>query len=287
MEIVKQTVSAQYEVSATLEFADIGGGVGVFRLTENRCPIGVPHAMVASHILTEVREGFATLQDLQAHKSGVTTRLSSRKEFVLCPPEFLTMVARYGFSTGAERAEKAAPKGFDARQPFTQIVERQVPVDLVLRIEHSSHMVFSRKGEVLPVAVHFDYISAGMHDGKYDLVRALEILKDNPRVRFLDRYEREAEGKVLSIPSYNSEEFKTESLDFWFEPTQEEQRLMWEKQQGYGARASLEDYRAIFDLDLLGLRAGGAAYYQDFDASRETDYVYQDSVAHADEDDES
>lgn len=57
-------------------------------------------------------------------------------------------------------------------------------------------------------------------------------------------------------------------LDFIWMPSQEDYLKMWERIKTYPLTFSLFDrFQAIFDEDLLGLRAGGAAYHDDFYAA--------------------
>jgi hypothetical protein len=45
---------------------------------------------------------------------------------------------------------------------------------------------------------------------------------------------------------------------------------MWKQQQAYGTTyPSTKRFQAMFDLDILGLRAGGAAMFDTFHASKD------------------
>ena len=136
-----------------------------------------------------------------------------------------------------------------------------------VKCDMASHMLFDRFGGVLPVAVYCDYIGARMHNGAYDLKRAVEILANDARIRFVRsaRNSKNNSNPIEAIPYYNAEDGRSECISFWFSPTAEDARLLWKKQQAYGGRyPSTRLHEAMFDLDILGLREGGAARFASY-----------------------
>ena len=276
MEIVKETQSATLKATTTLESVDLGDDLSVYRVTRQMEPEASLPGLLKQAASRYVDEGFTSTEGLRKHAAGDDSFPQAAQGIHVVPRNFLKLIARHGFSEGYEMAQKD-DKGFEEGRPFTALVESGVSVDRVLRIDYSSHMVFDRSGNVMPAGIHFEYIKACMDNAHYDLLRALEILKQNERVHFLSRRERLTdEPEILAIEHYNASSLRNRYLAFWFEPTVEEQRALWEKQKAYGTKyPSTEEYRAMFDLDILGLRAGGAAYYDDFHKSREYDDAYK------------
>jgi hypothetical protein len=283
--IISQSASFKAEVS--LEYVDLGDDLAVFRVTRSLQPEGELPGLLKRTASSYVTQGFASTTGLREHATGNEAFAhfpESQSRIRVVPEGFLDLVARYGFSKGYDMAQ-TADKDFDANQPYTDLVDKGVSWDRVLTLEYSSHMVFDRNGLVLPTAIHFDYISAGMSNARYDIPQAAAHLSKNARVHFLDGRGEEGSCEILSIESYNATRFSNRYLHFRFQPTVEEQRQLWAKQLSYGTSyPSTEAHRAVFDLDLLGLRAAGIAYYEDFHESREYDNAYKASVGYCEDD---
>lgn len=265
MNVFKQGQSVGLKATASLEYADVGENLAVYRLTKEITAESPPPGLLTGTASKTVTEGFVDMRELQLHLAGTAPFPHPAERVTLVPSNFQTLAARYGYSEGMDKA-KEADKRYDRSSPFAAIVERKISLNHVLLVDDSSNMLFDRQGNVLPTGISFEYIMAGMHDARYDLTRALEILKQNDRVHFLDHYGYPVETpNILSIPSYNVTEAQTKYLNFVFEPTADEMRRLWERQLSYGDRyASLEVYRAAFELDILGLRAGEAAFFESY-----------------------
>lgn len=282
MNVISKQQAAVMEAQTQLSYVDIGNNQAVYRLQRTIQPATdakVP-GMVKGMVQNSSREGIATLPSIEKFlKQG--QGLSEVQGLSLVPESFPEMVARYGYVKGGEMAyEGLSQEAKDAlARPFTQIVENGVGLERLLQQDYASHMVFDRAGVVQPTGVYFDYISARMSNAVYDLKRALEVLEKNDRVFFVEDSESRRRrsstaptSKIQSIPYYNVSKHSSSYLSFWFQPTAEEMQRMWEKQKSYGTQyPSTCQHQAMFDLDILGLRAAGAAYYEDFHGSREYD----------------
>jgi hypothetical protein len=283
--IVSQSASFKAEVS--LEYVDLGEDLAVFRVTRSLQPEGKLPGLLKRTASSYITQGFASTTGLREHAAGNEAFAhfpESQSRIRVVPEGFLDLVARYGFSKGYDMAQ-TADKDFDANQPYTDLVEKHAPLDRVLTVEHASHMVFDRNGLVLPTAIQFDYISAGMSNACYDIHKAAAHLSKNDRVHFLDRYGEEGSCEILPVESYNATQLSNRYLHFRYQPTVEEQRRLWEKQLSYGTDfPSTKAHRAVFDLDLLGLRAAGIAYYEDFHDSREYDDEYKARIGYREDD---
>lgn len=112
----------------------------------------------------------------------------------------------------------------------------------------SDHTVLDLDGMLAPMGIPFDYLKGNTSNIHYDLAKAEKILREHPRVHKLD---------FAAIPYYNVYNGKTHFLSFVFEPTADEAKRIWAwclKGQYPGTML----HQAIFELDLLGLREGGA-----------------------------
>lgn len=161
--------------------------------------------------------------------------------------------------------------------------------DLVI-MDTSSHMLFDRHGDVLPVGIMFEYISHGMvTNASYDLTKAAELLlaRDdvdvwahqgswkNDRIAYTNGHSRKegvklaetVEEAIFAIPSYNADRARNRCLYFIWKPTREQYSQVWEAAKAAtrkGGYPSTAMHQMIFELDMLGLRAGGAAKYDTY-----------------------
>lgn len=128
----------------------------------------------------------------------------------------------------------------------------------LVKLDNSANMVYNESGEVLPVAIHCDYITHQMNNGSYDMTRLLEILEARDDIHFI------TDG-VEPVPYYNSSADCSSYVAFWWQASVEDYRRMWARCKKIGgAYPSCSFAQAIFEEDLLGLRAGGAAKYETF-----------------------
>jgi hypothetical protein len=158
----------------------------------------------------------------------------------------------------------------------------------IVRLDSGSHMVFDRNDQPLPVGVPFDYIShGGITDGRYDidklakhLLKRSDILIYNPQDH-LD-YKKPAKkvaDAIVDIPYYNSEPGSTKTIYFIWQPSQADYIRMWTLSQKLNKKyPSTAHHQAIFDLDLLGIRAAGIAYFDNYHESRRYTGYDDDSV---------
>ena len=110
----------------------------------------------------------------------------------------------------------------------------------------------------LPTPLEFDYMWGYFCDGAYNLPRALEVLKADPRVRARSRRKfgspEEARLRIEDVPSYNRTPGQSRHISFVFTPTPEDlAKMVLYDDDARGVNETRR--RAVFDLDLLGLRA--------------------------------
>jgi hypothetical protein len=133
-------------------------------------------------------------------------------------------------------------------------------------------------GKMLVPGLLAEYITAHMDDGCYDLEKLIKHLSSNPAVRpgpeerFSDPREAgDTALRIEEIPGYNSAPMRSRYVPFYWTPTEDQAWAILDRVEKSRTTDGLAIWEAVFDLDLLGLRAAGAAYYDDFYASRQDD----------------
>lgn len=257
---------------------DMKPEVAAYKLTESwavstSCQGRQPHEKRGE----TVKEGFALLSTVLATSQGKDDLPSSvdmpgkeRPWLVMATPELLEFWRVHGESWGAE--EKNAwfekhgnfdkPRPEHSETPFTDLAAGASP-DLAVFVDWGNHEVFTRTGLPLPWARQFSYISAHMHNGCYNLETAAAILSQREDITLaLGRYSK---SYIHRIEHYNATAAQTHHLSFSWAPNVEDYRAMVAECERIGGKYPSVNWRqAVFNLDLLGLRAGGAAKYDDF-----------------------
>ena len=167
---------------------------------------------------------------------------------------------------------------------------KKINKDTIVRVAHDCHMVFDRNGTPLPVAIQFDYISnGGITDGRFDLVKlAKHLLKRRDVLIYepqglrktevdTDLLAKTVEDAIAEVPYYNRERGCSHTIYFMWQPTRDAYRKMWDKCLQLNKKSpSTVKHQAIFDLDLLGFRRAGAAYFDNYYESRRYEVDYDD-----------
>lgn len=138
------------------------------------------------------------------------------------------------------------------------------PDDKLVRLDYSSHMLFDPEAGVLPVGIHYDYMTGMMSNGSYDLNKVRDLLKQNEQVHSgnVDSLGVEKPIEIEPVPYYNTASNCSTGIGFWFAPTQAQMKTIWEKAKTLNSKCpSCELHRAVFELDMLGLRKQGAALF--------------------------
>ena len=250
------SVSASVAVTRTLKELKIGDDIYVFQLThETAFAKGAPKDLVARFKST-AEEGFATARSLAEYKKGKCGSIKTIPNLYLVPSGFLETARTCGFTAALESGRHLGKECV-----YQELAEGRAVADDVVQLAVGSHMIFDRNGGVLPTAIYFSYMNGRMKDGTYDLQKALEILKMNKNVILVPA----KTGDIRDVPYYNASEGCSKFLEFRFCPTREDIKKLWEKMLSYGASfPSTKHHEAIFDLDMLGLRVGGAAKYENY-----------------------
>lgn len=161
--------------------------------------------------------------------------------------------------------------------PYTRLLHGQATLDDVVLVNTSSQMIFDVQNRPLPLAVHFDYINGQMDNERYDLRKALAILKTREDIRFVQHNRWENADGIQTIPGYNQSDGRTTFISFVWMPSVAEYRRVWDAclklKEKYPSTAI---HRMIHHLDILGLRAGGATRFKSFFGTCETDDEVED-----------
>lgn len=268
MTIQKHSKSISVKVGFDLQYLELSHGQAAYRLERGPLPDQPSLPQLEYKLSRDIEEGITTVALLDSFLKGKASKLEAQQVYAV-KPELLDAVRTLGFSEAMEQYGQSL-----SLTPFSDLSANGVEGFSMIRIDTSSHMVFDLDEVSLPVAMHFDYMNGFMKDGAYNLEKALELLQADPRVRFAADLPKSKGGKetpfIQNVPSYNARNGSSQFLSFWFMPTAEDAKRLWEKQLSYKTKyPSTTARQAVFDLDVLGLRAGGAAKYKDFHESDE------------------
>lgn len=279
MDIKIRKVKREVTETTKVEHALVGNNLVVYKITDARVAVDEDGHKSRKR---DVIQGFATEDKFKTwipgrpstYDTGFSVSLS------LVAAGFREKVQQYGTPGGAfddkwshkDWSKITIDKPFDA-------LKNGASIDNIVQVSFGQDgMLYDREGDVLPVAIVCNYMTNMYTDNsRYDLKKAVDILWDNPAVAFFsgNRNVDIIEDKndvILGIEYYNSSPKSNHHLQFLWRPTVSECRGLWAMQLSYkGTYPSTDKGRAMFDLDVLGLRKGGAALYDDFYSSREYD----------------
>jgi len=255
------------KIMRTISSAPIDANLAFFKvLYKIDFPEGVPENL-RTHYPEQVQCGFARAEDIAAFANDTAPALTSIPLLRLAPAGFREAAKTHGFPRALQQFEKQFVWNGDFLEQFAQGV---ADIDDIVYLDHGSHMLFDRNHDVLPTALSFDHLNRMVHNGAYYLDRALEVLAKDARViprASKDALRRNPElADVLAITNVDyCDSSYTQSIEFAFSPTPDDMRTIWAKAQSYGTQYPSTMLRqAVFDLDMLGLRAAGAAKYDKF-----------------------
>jgi hypothetical protein len=258
MQIKSESVTATVEQQ--LAYRELAPGLFAFKMTRRFVlPERVP-AGLAGFLKDVVTCGLARAAELQAFVSGDRDTLVGDRQLCLMPPDFLKKVQLQGYFLLDEEA-----KGFTAQMDEVNSAPLEMPEDwVVVRQDHAGHMLFDLDENPLPVGLAFDYTGGCIRDGCYDMDKLVAHLNENPQVTAL-RSDMGAKSKparitVESVPYYNISPGCTKYASFLFAPTSEQMQQLWETAKRLNKKYPSTVLReAVFELDMLGLRAAGIA----------------------------
>jgi hypothetical protein len=204
----------------------------------------------------EVHQGIATKSGVRTLKQG---KFPNKVHYGLLTDEQIEGIQQVGWNFLADYRNAKINK---APRPdiFDYLVAGGNPAN-VLRTD-GWNQFYDLDDVIVPTAVWFDYIQAHIDNSHYDLAKVVDILRTREDIVFFDGGERQFwkidadRPEIKSIPSYNAGGGSTQYVPFFWRPSLEVMQLL---------EADMSNrYKTIFDQDLLGLRAGGAALFEGF-----------------------
>lgn len=228
--------------------------------------------------------GFSSMDSILSFESDKKPEIPIKSELYVMPKEFRRTLASNGLMKTLEILSFHSL--VHQNNYLKDFISHEVTEADIYHIDISSHMAFDRSGTVLSTPIHFTYIDGNMRDGCYELKKASEILSNHSKVLFSESLRREntiipktgGPGKIIPVPYYNISPGCSECLSFFYYPSDDDMIAIWDKCKSYESKYPSTMFRqAIFDLDLLGLREGGAAKFDDYNKSVEYAENYDDN----------
>ena len=265
--------SATIRTNYSLEVIDLTPELSVFRYVESsewgafvgnngfkRRPVPAPVAI----------EGAIDPANLKLLTSG---RVYQTIKAWLFSHDFIERLRVEGWHTTMQ--DEPYVKSHVRQDVFTAILTGKATLTNLVRPDWGNFYVLDHAGEPLPVGLTLDYMSGRLHDGCYDLEKAAAHLLTRPDITILTTFGQSGfrpepkptktlKGAISAIPYYNSNRSHSQHIICQWSPSAEQYREMIKVVTPEKLGATDEMYRAIFKLDLLGLRAAGAALYDTY-----------------------
>lgn len=274
MTITKISFEATVDVTRTIEHIAINERLVAVRVKQSgvlKDPTKIAQKRFTSYISGHKTEMVLTLGNLKKLQAGDDYKTEDLRPV---SADFLESARTKGYV----RAIEIHAKEFEKDKPTCfELLEAEEPVHMV-HFDYGSHMLFDDEGKVLPTGLYYDYINGNMRNGSYDLAKTIDVLSKLPDVHVEG-------GKALaiqSVPHYNVSRGCSAFLSLIYGPTQEQMDAIWKKAQTLNKKyPSTALHQAAFELDIMGLRAAGAALGNTYYACT------SDSDSNSDEDDDN
>ena len=271
--VLRMRVATQYVVLdkemglVALKVVQAGGGVGGGAV--------VPKCL--EHVVAQVQEqGLVKLADVLLFQEGKLESIPKWEGWRLVAPE--TIEKLKSECVGELLGELCREK-----RPFDAVVEGRLGVEDVYWVDGGDHTIKDRKGRLVPVVQNGDYIHGRFRDGCYDLFKVVKLLGADSRVVAAhNSYRKDCPLEVSHVPSYNAERGCHFQVEFLFCPTEEDMLKL--EAASAGRSVASEFWEIAFEIDLLGLRAGGAAYFDTYYGEKEYSRAQRDTNWDADQD---
>lgn len=159
---------------------------------------------------------------------------------------------------------------------FTAIQNGEATLANLVLPDYGNYVYKDWKGTPLPAALHFHYMNGYFDEGHYDLLKAAthlltrsDVVMANSEPGYSSRRPTwgtptSAADTIRAIPYYNAGPYHRSQIEFIWAPTAEDYLRL---ANAIGpAKLGLTDlfYQKTFELDLLGLRAAGAARFDEY-----------------------
>lgn len=225
-----------YQVQIELNCINIETGFCAYRLKTFK------NAKISEEI-----EGISTLENINNY-DPFNNVLIKNANLHLCHNDVKELIRHNTFST-------ISFKDFIINNPYTYLKEIENK-DIknkkdynLYNISVCDHTLRDLNDNILPQAIYFDYMSAGMDNKYYDLNLVLEILKKRTDIEFIQEKEINKnieitkEPKILNIPYYNSSDSRNKYLKFKWMPSNEDFSKLLSNKKRYPIKdLSIYDY---------------------------------------------
>lgn len=216
-----------------VETADAGSGLFVFRTVSRIHDIDENgHRVVASET---VRQGVVDEENLD--------NLVSNREFkpfqpyevpeevgrlttMLATPEAFEIMRRDGHlfdSRIYDRLIEGELLFTSSASNLPEVLADGMDAENIVFFASYDHSVVDYRGWPIPMAMRVNYLDGGVTNGRYDLEKVAEVLKENPEVEILVSGSRNS--PISPIPSYNASNEADAQIQFLWRPSGES----WER----------------------------------------------------------
>lgn len=242
----------------TVETIEVTDELIAYKLTQN-----ISKNLPGSEVDILVTQGIANKTDLPVLLRG---EYVSNELFFVASEEVLEGIRRFGFAALSE----AAFEPLKQKHVFDHL-DAGGSHNAILRFDRHRNIFWQVDGTIANFAIEMDYMAARVDDLHYDLAKVVELLWDRDDIIFIDDQPRfhelptpleKSRDAILRIPYWNAECGQSCVRFFWL-PTREQLAKLFAKE------SFIHRYEIIFNDDMLGLRAGGAAKYSSFHESDE------------------
>jgi hypothetical protein len=253
-----------------------------YRLTQTTTvttqkPRAAEHVEEKEHVTEGITRHSVLMAHLRGARVGVAPVFRHREKEgmrggILCmaTPELLEFLRTRGngwlkseeMAYYREHGKLGPPRPEVEAKPLTAL-EGGASEDLIVFYEWGNHRVLTRGKKELPWARTFEYVSAYIDNGHYDLPKLVEVLEARDDVILFSR--RHGDGVIVDIEHYNASAARNRTVTFLWQPSVADCRAVVVECERIGGSYPTTNWReAVFNLDLLGLRKGGAAKYEEF-----------------------
>jgi hypothetical protein len=255
--VIKKTISID-----TIKIID---GLNVFKLTESKTVETFGFIQRGSSSSNSI-QGFVTDNNLE---NFCQNKKWSTERFYFLSQDEVELIRTNGYHWLFKNDSRTIPES-----PFDDFLNGSKTVADIVRIDTGNYLISDCNGKPLPVGLYFDYMHGMIDESHYDLVKAADHLMKRGDVmvfssdEYFSRHKQAKLAKtpkdaVIPIPYYNAEAGRSMHICFVWAPSVSD----YEKIIGVVGEKlwSTQLVRtAIFDLDLLGLRAAGIAKTQSY-----------------------
>jgi hypothetical protein len=255
-------MSYQITVTRTLDSVPVDDNRYACKVTETTLDSREEQPTKKSWQAITTAEGLKNLKigrpDLPVYAPGHDDDKHYTLHFGVLSDASLRKLQKQGVGLFQQKRCREKQNVFDRLDIYDHVV-RQGSLDNIIGFVNYDSTAWRLDGTLLPTAHSFDYMDGHMNNAHYDLPKALAILQNRSDVTLTVRERWGNDGYIQQVPGYNAgDSCGTQYISFRWIPNQEQADVL------HGVKGSLDTHKTIFDQDMLGLRAGGAALFSSF-----------------------